>query len=79
MKSDFDILPAWMKADGFSWDEIMDELRAENPIAPPFNSLYQARLQTTDTTPTGFSNGKLWYNSVFVNTDFYFLNSLLTT
>ena len=35
MKSDFDILPAWMKADGFSWDEIMDELRAENPIAPP--------------------------------------------
>jgi hypothetical protein len=35
MKSDFDILPAWMQVHGFSWDEIMAELRADktNPNA----------------------------------------------
>ena len=31
MKTDYDTLPQWMKADGFSWDEIIAELKAEKP------------------------------------------------
>jgi len=34
MKTEYDALPQWMKADGFSWDEIMEELRADNPVTP---------------------------------------------
>jgi hypothetical protein len=34
MKTDFDELPSWMQGHGFSWDEIIAELKAENPIAP---------------------------------------------